>query len=70
MNTRQAEAIYRITSTKDWQVVMDLFQSRVDEHHKVLEWEQKDVRFIQGQIDELRFSQGLKSRAEAILTKK
>ena len=67
MTKRQAEAIYRLTSSPDWLVFLELQKAKLDKYHLDLEWEEKNIQFIQGAIREVKEVSRLHHVAEIIL---
>jgi hypothetical protein len=54
MTKLQAEAIYRLTNHPDWTIYLEIQQSKLNVLHEQLEWEEKNIKHVQGQIIEIK----------------
>jgi len=54
MTHKQAEAIYYLSALPEWKLFIELMEDELQECHKELEWEDKNVKLIQGKITILR----------------
>jgi hypothetical protein len=66
MNINQAEAIYRLSSSKDWPILIDVLREKIDKKHLDLEW-MEDPKAIQGAIKELRTIINIDKKAESVI---
>jgi hypothetical protein len=54
MTKSQAEQIYALMASPYWQTYISYKQDKLNKLHKDLEWEDANVKKIQGQIAEIR----------------
>jgi hypothetical protein len=66
MNIKQAEAIQRLMSNKDWPLFAEVLNERIHKWHLDTEWT-TDLPPIQGAIKELRAILKLDKKAESVI---
>ena len=69
MTKQQAEHILTLASRPEWATFIALKRETLEMLHKELEWEDKGVQKIQGQIIEIRADLELQKRAMGLLSR-
>jgi hypothetical protein len=68
MTKNQAESLYIITASPHWQAYIDIKQDKLNALHKQLEWDApENMRWLQGQIAQIRMDIELRKRVENYL---
>jgi hypothetical protein len=67
MTKSQAEQIYALTASPLWQGFIAYKQDKLNKLHKDLEWEDANVKKIQGQIAEIRSDLNLMKTVQTFL---
>ena len=69
-NKQQSQAVLRLRATPEWEVLSQLIKSRFEDAQSALERaDDKNFRFEQGRLQELRFFLELEDAAKAVLDK-
>jgi hypothetical protein len=69
-NRQQSQAVLRLRATPEWEVLSELINSRFEDAQSALERaDEKNFRFEQGRLLELRFFLELEDAAKAVLDK-
>jgi hypothetical protein len=69
MTRIEAEMLSSLFHHPGWATLMAYKQSRLDECHKALEWEENNVKKLQGRVEEIRKDLSLQAAVESLLSK-
>jgi hypothetical protein len=69
MTRIEAETLLHLFRTPGWSTYLKLKGETLDKLHAQLEWEEANIKKIQGRIEEIRLDLSLQKKVETVLDK-